>query len=61
MCEESASAHYKSAYKIRNKNMIDRSDFIVFYVNKNKGGAYEALKYAQKTNKAYINFGNPEI
>jgi len=41
--------------------MIDRSDFIVFYVNKNKGGAYEALKYAQKTNKAYINFGNPEI
>lgn len=61
ICEESASAHYKSAYKIRNKNMIDRSDFIVFYVNKNKGGAYEALKYAQKTNKSYINFGNPEI
>ena len=60
ICAESAAAHYKSAYKIRNKNMIDRSDMVIFYVNKSSGGAYDALRYAKKNNKHYINLGSLE-
>ncbi len=32
----------------RNEWMIDKSDFLVAYVNHNWGGAYKTLKYAEK-------------
>ncbi len=43
------------AISYRNKYMIDESDFIIFYVKNSFGGAYEALKYAKKKNKNFIN------
>ena len=58
VCEESAKVHPKSAIKIRNRYMIDRSDLCVFYVSKSSGGAYQALRYAEKQDKKIINLYN---
>ncbi len=46
---------YKRIY-FRNCEMIDRSDFVVFYVNHSeRSGAYKALQYAIKKKKQIIN------
>lgn len=55
VCQESCSAHFKAAIAIRNNSMIERSDLVVAYVERKSGGAYRALKYAEKTNKKIIN------
>lgn len=31
ICAESAGKHFKSAHQIRNRSMVDRSDFVVFF------------------------------
>lgn len=48
-------AHFKAAFQIRNREMVDRSDLVVFYVERKKGGAYQTLQYAVKQNKKIIN------
>ncbi len=45
----------KWVYKNRNREMIDRSDMVIVYVDRKYGGAYEAYKYALKKNKKVIN------
>ena len=55
LCEESSATHPKSAIKVRNRHMIDRSDMCIFYVASNNGGAYQTMKYAQGRNKKVIN------
>ena len=47
--------HYKSAFQKRNRNMVDRSDLVVFYVRRGEGGAYQTLKYANKSRKEILN------
>lgn len=54
LCEQSANAHPKTAIRIRNRAMVDRSDLCVFYVNRKKGGAYQTLKYAEKSSTKLI-------
>ena len=54
VCEESAAAHPKSAFKIRNRSMIDRADLVVFYMEHESGGNYEAWKYAKECGKTII-------
>lgn len=58
VCEESASAHPKAAIQIRNKVMVDRSDYSVFYVKKKQGGAYQTMRYAANQGKEYINLAD---
>ena len=55
ICPESHAAHFKAAIQIRNRNMIDRSDLCVFYVEHNSGGAYQSLQYAMKEKRQIIN------
>ena len=55
VCEKSALAHPKSAIQIRNKVMVDRSDLCVFYITRKSGGAYQTLRYAEKTGANAIN------
>ena len=55
VCYESSKAHPKSAIKIRNKVMVDRSDLVIFYVEITSGGAYQTMKYAEKQEKKIIN------
>lgn len=45
----------KLAILLRNKFMIKQSDLVFAYVNKNYGGAYNALLVAKKLNKKIIN------
>lgn len=51
----SADKHYAAAFQARNRDMVDRSDLVVFFVECNKGGAYQTMQYAIKQGKAYIN------
>lgn len=55
LCQESASAHFKSAIQIRNRCMVDRADLLICYVEKESGGAYQTMQYALKAGKKVIN------
>ena len=55
VCEESAVVHFKSAFQVRNKRMVDRSDLTVFYVETSEGGAYQTMQYAMQQGKNFIN------
>lgn len=55
ICDESCDVHPKSAIQIRNRAMVDRSDLVIFYVEKNSGGAYRTMRYAKKSGKQIIN------
>ena len=35
--------------------MIEHSNLVIVYLERNKGGAYTAMKYAEKLNKKVIN------
>ncbi len=48
-------AHPKSAITLKNRWMVECSDLVLVYVERNKGGAYAALKYAKKLNKNVVN------
>lgn len=47
--------NFKYAIVARNQEMIDRADLVVVYVKHESGGAYQALKYAEKSEKRIIN------
>lgn len=55
ICEASANQNFKYAIVARNRDMVDCSDMVVVYVKNESGGAYQALKYAEKTEKRIIN------
>lgn len=55
ICYEASYSHYKTAITIRNKYMVDRLNFIICYTAKQNGGAYTALKYAEKKDKNILN------
>ena len=48
-------AHPKAAITLRNRWMADTADLIIAYVEREEGGAYAAVKYANKNNKNVIN------
>ena len=50
-----SGVHYKAAITKRNQWMIDNSDLLIAYVNKDFGGAYNTLKYAEKNGVQIIN------
>ena len=52
---ESQHAYPKAAIGIRNNDMVDRSDMVICYIERQNGGAYNAVKYAKKQNKKVIN------
>lgn len=48
-------AHPKSAITLKNRWMVEQSNLLIVYVERNKGGAFMAMKYAEKLNKTIIN------
>ena len=48
-------SHPKGAIRKRNEWMIAQADLIICYVERNYGGAYQALKYAKRLGKETIN------
>ena len=55
ICDEAAKAHFKGAMQIRNRNMVDRADLVVCYIERNEGGAYQTVQYAMKQEKQILN------
>ncbi len=55
ICQAASSAHFKAAMQIRNKEMTDRADLVVFCVDHHSGGAYQTLKYVKAKQIPYIN------
>lgn len=55
ICGEAAEGHYKSAYQTRNKRMVDRSDYVICYINHPSGGAQTTIEYALRKGKKVIN------
>lgn len=55
ICSAAAAAHPKAAIGIRNREMCDRADLVICYVEKENGGAYNAMKYAESVGKKVIN------
>jgi hypothetical protein len=45
----------KSVIEARNRWMIEHSDLVIVWVERNYGGAYKAMKYAKKLGKRIIN------
>lgn len=43
--------HYKSAIQARNRWLADHSDYVVAYVKRPFGGAYDAVRYSEKQEK----------
>ncbi len=59
VCPESAAAHFKSAFQLRNRWMVDRSDLVVCCVECPSGGAFQTLRYAKRHGKSIINIAEP--
>jgi len=54
ICEAASAAHFKRAIQIRNRSMIDRSDLVVFFVERESGGAWQTMQYAKKQDAVFI-------
>lgn len=58
ICSNSAEAHPKSAIQVRNRNLVDRSDFVVCCIQHKSGGAYRTIQYAKKQDKKIVNLAD---
>ena len=54
---EAYGAYSKGAFSLCNRWKVDRSDFVISFVTKSFGGAFETVKYAEKKGKKVINLG----
>ncbi len=59
ICGESAYAHFKAAYRICNRSMVDHSDLVICCIDHKSGGAYQTAEYAIKQGKPVRNVGYP--
>lgn len=59
ICQDAAGGHYKAAIQVRNREMVDRSDLVVCYIEHNSGGAFQTVQYAKKKNKEIVNLSDP--
>lgn len=50
--------HPKGAITKRNRWIVEESDLVVCYVEREEGGAYTAMKYAKKLGKEIINIAD---
>ena len=55
ICGSAADGYFKGAHQIRNREMVDRSDLVVFCVQRENGGAWQTMKYARKQGVPSIN------
>ena len=59
VCGAAAGGHFKGAYQTRNREMIDRSNLIVFCIQHESGGAWQTMKYARRQGVPCINLNDP--
>ena len=51
---EASKAHPKSAIQIRNREMVDRANLVICYIEENRGGAWKTVQYAITKGKDII-------
>ena len=51
-------AYPKASIRLKNRWMVEQSNLVIAFVEREKGGAYEAVKYAKKLKKSIINICN---
>ena len=56
--QELMGCHYKKAITLRNCWMINQSDYVIAFTIRDFGGAYNAVKYAEKANKKIISISD---
>lgn len=56
--DASAGAHFKAAFEIRNRALVDRSDLLICYLRKESGGVFRAVDYAKKRGKQVVNLAD---
>lgn len=56
----SVGGHYKAAFQVRNRSMVDRSHLVVFFVERKEGGAYQTMRYAIQQGRNYINLADKQ-
>lgn len=61
VCDSAAGVHPKSAFQSRNRSMVSRSDFCIFCIDHNSGGAWQTLRYAKSQGVPYLNILLPEL
>ena len=61
VCEAAAGSHYKNAHQTRNRAMVDRSDLVVFCIQRESGGAWQTMKYTKKQGILYINIAKEDL
>ncbi|MBP3854421.1 MAG: hypothetical protein IK990_02255 [Ruminiclostridium sp.] len=61
ICAESVSAYPASAFRKRNQAMVDRSELVVCCVERNTGGAYQAMRYAERSGKKILNIADERM
>lgn len=61
VCNSSAGIHPKAAFQERNRSMVSRSDFCIFCIDHNSGGAWQTLRYAKSQGVPYLNILLPEL
>ena len=47
--------HPKSAFQMLNREMVDRADLVICYIENKEGGAWQTIKYAMEKEKNIIN------
>lgn len=55
VCEAAVGSYYKNVHQTRNRALVDRSDIVIFCVQRESGGAWQTKKCAKKQNIPYIN------
>jgi len=55
----SAGLHPKAVWQRHNRSLVDRSDLLLFYVEREAGGAWQTLRYAQRIRKRWVNLAEP--
>ena len=51
---KASKAHPKSAIQIRNREMVDRANLVICYIEENRGGALKTVQYAIRKGKDII-------
>ena len=54
IAEAAANGHFEGAHQKRNCDMVNRSDLIVFCIQREIGSAWKTMRYTKKQNIAYI-------
>ncbi|MBQ6701677.1 MAG: hypothetical protein IJN17_01825, partial [Clostridia bacterium] len=58
---DASGAPPKTAIQIRNREMIDRADLIICYIEHEKGGAWQSVHYAMKQGKKIVNLAKKQL